>query len=87
MIGYVQHTKFQLERRGIAQEWVEETIHNPDETETKENRLSYLKCLPNRHITLRVIPPGDDPQYVIPAYFDRRRPCACEWTTRRLRFI
>jgi Domain of unknown function (DUF4258) len=76
MIRYDQHAKFQLERRGIAQEWVEETILNPDETETKGNRLSYLKCLPNRDIMLHVITPVDDPQYVITAYFDRRKPCA-----------
>lgn len=76
MIRYDEHAEFQIERRGIAKEWVEETIHNPDETETQGSRLSYLKCLPDRHIMLRVVTSVHDPQYVITAYFDRKKPCA-----------
>jgi hypothetical protein len=46
VIRYDEHAEFQIERRGIAKEWVEETILNPDETETKGNRRSFLKRLP-----------------------------------------
>ena len=54
---------------------VEETIRNPDVTETTSSRLSYLKCLPDRHVMLRVVTPLNDPEYVITAYFDRTKPC------------
>lgn len=76
MIRYDEHAEFQLERREIAREWVEETLHNPDATETKGSRRSFLRCLPGRKIMLRVVTPRDDPEYVITAYFDRTRPCA-----------
>jgi hypothetical protein len=35
MIRYDEHAEFQIERRGIAKSWVEDTILNPDTTETK----------------------------------------------------
>ena len=75
MIRYDEHAEFQIERRGIAKALIDETIRNPDDTETKGNRLSFLKCLPGRHVMLRVVTPGSDPEYVITAYFDRTRPC------------
>jgi hypothetical protein len=37
---------------------------------------SFLKCLPGRHIMLRVVTAENDLEYVITAYFDRKRPCA-----------
>ena len=56
--------------------WIEETIANPDAVETTGQRRSYFKCLPGRHIMLRVVTAEADPDYVITAYFDRKRPCA-----------
>jgi hypothetical protein len=75
MIRYDEHAEFQIERRGIAKSWVEETIRSPDATETRGNRRSYLKCLPGRHVMLHVVTPLNDPDYVIAAYFDRTKPC------------
>lgn len=75
MIRYDEHADFEMARRRIAREWVEETIRSPDATETRGRRLSYLKCLPGRRIMLRVVTPLADPEYVVTAYFDRRRPC------------
>ncbi len=76
MIRYDDHAEFQMELRGILKKWVEETILNPDETETRGNRHSYLKCLPDRHVMPRVVAAAYDPEYVITAYFDRKKPCA-----------
>jgi hypothetical protein len=75
MIRYNEHAEFEMARRRIARKWVEETIRNPDATETKSLRRSYFKCLTGRHVMLRVVTPLYDPEYVITAYFDRRRPC------------
>jgi Domain of unknown function (DUF4258) len=75
VIRYDEHAEFQIERRGIAKAWVEETILNPDETETKDKRQSFLKCLPGRHVMLRVVTARRDPEFVITAYFDRTKPC------------
>ena len=75
MIRYDEHAEFQLARRGIDKALVEETIGNPDETETGGSRHSYLKCLPDRHVMLRVVVPANDPEFVITAYFDRTKPC------------
>jgi hypothetical protein len=71
VIRYDEHAEFQIKRRGIAKESVEETLRNPDETETKGNRRSFLKRLPGRHVMARA-----DPEYVVTAYFDRTKPCA-----------
>jgi Domain of unknown function (DUF4258) len=35
MVRYDEHAEFQIERRGIAKAWIEETILHPDQTETK----------------------------------------------------
>jgi hypothetical protein len=75
MIRYDDHAEFQIIRRGIAKEWVEETVLRPDETEIKSGRRSFLKRLPGRHVMLRVVTARDDPEYVITAYFDRTKPC------------
>ncbi len=75
MIRYDEHAVFQMERRAILQEDVEETIRNPDETETGPTRLSYLKCLPGRRTMLRVVVSVLDPEYVITAFYDRKKPC------------
>jgi hypothetical protein len=66
---------FRSNAGGIAKEWVEDTILNPDETETKGGRQSFLKRLPGRHVMLRVVTARADPKYVITAYFDRTKPC------------
>ena len=76
MVRYDEHAEFQIERRRIAKDRVEATIRNPDVTETRGHRSSYLKCLPGRHVMLRVVTPVNDPDYVITAYFDRTKPCA-----------
>ena len=75
MIRYDDHAEFQIERRSITKAWIEDTILNPDETVTKGNRRSFLKCLPGRHVMLRVVTAWHDPEYVITAYFDRTKPC------------
>ena len=72
MIRYDEHAEFQIE---IAKAWVEDAILNPDETETRDDRRSYLKRLPGRHVMLRVVTARHDPEYVITAYFDRTKPC------------
>jgi len=76
MIRYDEHAEFQLERRGIAKEWVEETLRDPQETQTRGSRMSFLRCLKDRNFMLRVVTPRYDAEYVITAYFDRRKPCA-----------
>ena len=76
MVRYDDHAEFQLARRRIEKWWVEETMRNADSTEVEGNRRSFLKCLPGRHVMLRVVTPLNDPKYVITAYFDRTRPCA-----------
>lgn len=75
VIRYDEHAEFQIGRRGIAKAWIEDTILNPDETEIRSNRQSFLKCLPGRHVMLRVVTARNDPEYVITAYFDRTKPC------------
>jgi hypothetical protein len=76
MIQYDEHAEFQIGRRGIDKAWIEKVIRNPDVVETQGSRRSYFKCLPGRHIMLRVVTAETDPEYVITAYFDRKRPCA-----------
>jgi hypothetical protein len=76
MISYDEHAEFQLARRDIDKAWIEQTILNPDVVETTGNRRSCFKCLPGRHIMLRIVTAASDPEYVITAYFDRKRPCA-----------
>jgi hypothetical protein len=46
MIRYDPHAEFQIVRREIAKSWIEETIANPDETEIRGGRRSFLKRLP-----------------------------------------
>ena len=77
MIQYDEHALFQMQRRGIEKEWVETTLLEYDEIEVHKeaHRKSFLKCLPDRHIMLRVIVPDYNDEYVISAYFDRRKPC------------
>ncbi len=75
MIHYDPHAEFQILRREIPKSLVEETIENPDSTESKSDKISFLKCYPDRMKMLRVVTRKDDPNYVITAYFDRRKPC------------
>jgi hypothetical protein len=76
MIRYDEHAEFQIARRSIEKTWIEETIRHPDATETHSTRRSFLKCLPGRHVMLRVVTSLHDPEHVITAYFDRTKPCA-----------
>jgi hypothetical protein len=66
---------FQITRREILTNLVEETITNPDKIETNGNKCSFLKCYPERGKMLRVVTREEDHEYVITAYFDRRKPC------------
>ncbi|HXW41471.1 MAG TPA: DUF4258 domain-containing protein [Xanthobacteraceae bacterium] len=75
MIRYDEHAEFQIARRGIPKEWVEEVLRHSDETETWAGRQSFLKRLPGRHVMLWVVTARNDPEYVITAYFDRTKPC------------
>ena len=75
MIRYDEHAEFQIARRGIVKEWVEEALLNPDEMEIRSGRRSFLKRLPGRHVMLPVVTAPNDPEYVVTAYFDRTRPC------------
>ena len=75
MVRYDEHAEFQIARRRIAKEWIEETLRYPDATEVWAGRQSFLKCLPGRHVMLRVVTARNDPEYVITAYFDRKQPC------------
>jgi hypothetical protein len=75
VIRYDEHAEFQIKRRAIEEAWIEETILNADEIETRGSRRSFLKRLPGRHVMLRVVTPRNDPEYVITAYFDRTKPC------------
>jgi hypothetical protein len=75
MIRHDAHAEFQLRRRSISKVWVEETIRDPDLSETHGNRMSFLKCLPGRRVMLRVVTALQDREYVITAYFDRTKPC------------
>ena len=75
MIRYDPHAEYQILRREIPKSLVEETIENPDSTESKEDKISFLKCYPERKKMLRVVTRKDAPDYVVTAYFDRRKPC------------
>lgn len=75
MIRYDSHALFQMQRRGIQREWVEATLRFPEEQEVRDNKRSFLRCHPERGKKLRVVTRLGDPQYVITAYFDRRKPC------------
>lgn len=76
MIRYDDHAEFQIARRAIDKRWIETTLGSPDSVKPSGRRMSFLKCLPGRHVMLRVVTPLDDPTFVVTAYFDRTRPCA-----------
>jgi Domain of unknown function (DUF4258) len=76
MIRYDEHAEFQIARRNIEKAWIEAVLQSPDIVEKDLSRQSFFKCLPGRHVMLRVVTPLNDPDYVITAYFDRTRPCA-----------
>jgi Domain of unknown function (DUF4258) len=75
VIRYSEHAEFQIARRGISKEWIEETLLSPDQTEIKSGRQSFLKSLPGRRVMLRVVTAQNNPEYIITAYFDRTKPC------------
>ena len=75
MIRHDEHAEAQIKRRDIAKSRIEDTIRSPDATELKGGRRSFFKCLPGRHVMLRVVTPAHDPEYVITAFFDRTKPC------------
>ena len=76
MVRYDDHAEFQITRRDILKSWIEQTLREPDLVEEKGSRRSFFKRLPGRRIMLRVVTPVTDPEYVITAYFDRKKPCA-----------
>jgi hypothetical protein len=76
MVRYDDHAEFQITRRDILKSWIEQTLREPDLVEEKGSRRSFFKRLPGRRIMLRVVTPASDPEYVITAYFDRKKPCA-----------
>jgi Domain of unknown function (DUF4258) len=75
VIRYDVHAEFQIERRRIQKEWIEDAIRNPDAIEERGGRRSYLKRFPGRRVMLRVVTLLRDLDYVITAYFDRTKPC------------
>jgi len=75
VIRYDVHAEFQIERRRIQKEWIEDAIRNPDAIEERGGRRSYLKRFPGRRVMLRVVTPLRDLDCVITAYFDRTKPC------------
>jgi hypothetical protein len=75
VIRYDEHAEFQIERRRIRKDWIEDAIRKPDATEERGGRRSYLKRIPGRRVMLRIVTPLRDPEYVITAYFDRTKPC------------
>ena len=76
MIRYDCHAEFQLARRDIDKAWVERVLSDPHEREDRGDKISLLACLPERGKMLRVVVRLNDPEYVITAYFDKRKPCA-----------
>ncbi|KFI19253.1 hypothetical protein IB75_09890 [Nitrosococcus oceani C-27] len=76
MTRFDPHAEFQIKRRGILKSWIDETLRDWDETETRGGKRSFLKCYPERGKKLRVVVRETDHEYVIAAYFDRRKPCA-----------
>jgi hypothetical protein len=76
MMRYDEHAEFQITRRSIEKAWVEAVLRDPDAVEVAGARRSFFKCLPGRHVMLRVVTPAHDPEHVITAYFDRTKPCA-----------
>jgi hypothetical protein len=67
---------FEIERRGIGLSRVEETLASWEATELRGGKRSFLRCYQDRGKMLRVVVRETDPEYVITAYYDRRRPCA-----------
>jgi hypothetical protein len=74
-LEYDPHAEFQIQRRGIDKLWIEDTLQNWDEVERKDGKCSFLKCFPERRKKLRVVVRESDHNYIITAYFDRRKPC------------
>ena len=72
---YDPHALFQIERRKISAEWIELALREPDETEERDDKISFLKRVSGHAEMLRVVARAGEPDYVITAYFDRRRPC------------
>ncbi len=62
MIRYDEHAEFQIARRNIEKGWVEAVLRNPDTVEEGETPQSFFKCLPGRHVMLRVVTPLTDPE-------------------------
>nr|VFK49461.1 MAG: protein of unknown function (DUF4258) [Candidatus Kentron sp. TC] len=75
MTRYHPHALFQMQRRGITQQQVEMALTRHDETESRDDKRSFLRCFPEKGKKLRVVTRLDDIHYVITAYFDRRKPC------------
>ena len=60
MIRYDEHAEFQIARRNIEKAWIEIVLQSPDTLEKGRTRQSFFKCLPGRHVMLRVVTPLND---------------------------
>jgi hypothetical protein len=64
-----------MHERGIREDWVVSTVHDPDKTELREeDEVHYLKRIPQEGgKTLRVIlNPSVQPEKIVTVFFDRR---------------
>ena len=74
-LDFTNHAKTMMHERLIQEDWVYNTVNDPDMTEEKRNdEKHYLKQIPpNGGKFLRVIVnPFVSPPRVITAFFDRR---------------
>ena len=74
-LDFTNHAKTMMHERLIQEDWVYNTVNDPDMTEEKRNdEKHYLKQIPpNGGKFLRVIVnPSVSPPRVITAFFDRR---------------
>ena len=72
---FTAHARTMMHERGIQEDWIRNTVHNPDSTELRQDdEVHYLKMIPeNGGKVLRVvINPSVDPKRVITMFFDRR---------------
>ena len=74
-LTYTIHARTMMQERMIEEDWVVDTVNNPDFTEVKrEDERHYLKRIPEAgEKTLRVITnPTVTPSRVVTVFFDRR---------------
>jgi hypothetical protein len=72
---FTLHAKTMMHEREILEDWILDTVKNPDSNEVKrEDEKHYLKTIPEAgEKTLRVIVnPSCSPPRVVTMFFDRR---------------